>query len=360
MIERNKEDYYSLTDIMIRLKSFFGYLCRKWWLFVIACVAGSGIGTIYYFVQKPKYEAVCTFILEEKQSNMGGLSSIASQFGFDVGGMNGGGSLFAGDNILDILRSKKVVQQVLLSHTDRKESENNTLADLYLEFSGLKKKWQTFSPLANIRFSSTNASLSPVQDSVLNIIYDAVLKKSLVAERINKKGTIIKVQITATNDHFAKLMTERLVDEASKMYLNIKTGTAQASIGRMQRRSDSLLALLNNKSYVAAASQPLDANPGIKAAIVPTEIAMRDKTVIATLYTEVTKNLEASKLLLSQQTPVIQLLDRPGLSLYDNKKKLFFLVIIGGLVSVVACLAFLGVVYFLRRHFLNKPWLLLN
>ncbi len=348
MTERNKEDYYSLTDIMIRLKSFFGYLRMKWWLFVIACVAGSGLGTIYYFVQKPRYEAVCTFILEEKQSGMGGLSSIASQFGFDVGGMNGGGSLFAGDNILDILKSKKVVQQVLLSQADRIESDNNTLADLYLEFSGLKKKWQTFPLLANVRFSNTNASLSPVQDSVLNIIYDAVLKKSLVAERINKKGTIIKVQITATNGRFAKLMTERLVDEASKLYLNIKTGTAQANIDRMQRRSDSLLALLNNKSYVAAASQSLDANPGIKAAIVPTEIAMRDKTVIATLYTEVTKNLEASKLLLSQQIPVIQILDKPGMSMYDHKKGRIFLVVAGSMIGAFIAVVFISIAFFLK------------
>ena len=83
----------------------------------------------------------------------------------------------------------------------------------------------------------------------------------------------------------------------------------------------------------------------MRAAIVPSEIANRDKTVIATLYAEVTKNLEISRELLSQQTPVIQVLDQPGELLPDNRKGLAFLVII---FSIVAAMLFVGaaLIYF--------------
>jgi len=139
-------------------------------------------------------------------------------------------------------------------------------------------------------------------------------------------------------------MTERLVDEASKLYLNIRVGRAEASIKDLQQRSDSLLYLLNRKSYTAAISQPLDVNPAIKTAIVPLEIASRDKTVLATLYAEVTKNLEASKLMLAQQTPVIQVLDTPGLTLKNQKRGLVFSVAlfsIAGFVIAIGIIAFL-------------------
>ena len=86
--------------------------------------------------------------------------------------------------------------------------------------------------------------------------------------------------------------------------------------------------MLNNKSYRVAASQLLDINPGIRTAAVPVEIASRDKTVLTTLYAEVVKNLEASKLLLSQQTPVIQVLDRPSYLLDGHKKSLFFILFV--------------------------------
>jgi hypothetical protein len=343
----NKEDYYSFTDIVGGARAFLHHLSKKWWLFIIAAALGAAAGFLLFYIQKPKYEAECTFILEEKQGGMGGLGSIASQFGIDMGGMSGGGSLFAGDNILDILKSRKVVQKVLLTKTDTAQA-TLTLADTYLDFSHLKKNWQNKPALAGVNFKNAS-SLSPVQDSVLNIIYNLLLKKHLSADRSSKKGTIIKVKVAASDMVFSKLLAERLVDEASKMYLNIKIGTAQRNIERMQFRSDSLLALLNRKSYTAASSQMLDANPGLKTALVPVEIATRDKSVIAALYTEVTKNLEASKMLLSQQTPVIQPLDLPGITLYDNKKGLLFFIIIGIFAFVAIVVTIIGLVHFMKR-----------
>ena len=332
-MEENREDYYSLQDIVNTSKAFLHHLLRKWWILALAVTAGAGLGVSYYYTQKPKYEAVTTFILEEKSSSGNGLAGLASQFGFNLGSLNGGGSIFEGDNILSILKSKKVVQQVLLSQIDSAAQNGMCLADYYLEFTGIRKSWQKKKLLANISFTNIKNQITPLQDSVLNVIYKRINKKNLNTERMNKRGSIIRVQVTAPNCLFARLMSERLVDEARKLYLDIRIGTAQENIQQLQQRSDTLLLLLNNKSYSTAASQPLDVNPGIKSAIVPVEIATRDKTVLATLYAEVTKNLEASKLLLSQQTPVIQLLDRPGYLLEDNKKSLFFLFFFSLLVS---------------------------
>lgn len=347
-MEVNKDDYYSTADIVNTVSGLITFLVKKWWLLVMAVLLGAGAGALYFSLQKPKFEAVSTFILEEKQGGSGGLSSIASQFGIDIGSMGGGGSFFTGDNILDILKSKSILQKVLLSQVDSATSNSPSLADLYLDFSGLKAHWKNKGNLGSINFAGSKP-MNPVQDSVLNIIYDRITKKSLTVDRTNKRGTIIKVEMVSENSIFAKLMTERLVQEASKMYLNVKMGTAVANINRLQRRSDSLLALLNHKSFTVAAVQTLDANPGMKTLAIPTEIATRDRTVLATLYTEVTKNLETSKVLLSQQTPVIQALDSPGLSLYDNKKSLFFLVFVGAFVSVTVFMGLICAAYFLRK-----------
>ena len=342
-MKETNEDYYAVGDVFRRIRSFFSYLGKKWWLFAMAIFLGTALGFLYYKIQKPKYEAECTFIVEEKQSGMGGLSGLASQFGFDISGM-AGGNIFAGDNILDILKSRKIVRQVLLSSATQ-SGKGATLADLFVGFSGLRREWKDKPELANVSFENSTVLLNQLQDSVLNIVYEKVVTKHLSAERVNKKGTLIRVNVTAADDFFAKAATERLVNEASKMYLSIKTGTAQENVNRMQRRSDSLLYLLNRKSYTAAAAQPLDVNPGIREAIVPTEIAVRDKSVIATLYAEVTRNLEASKLLLSQQTPIIQVIDKPSLSLFDNKRKLWVLIALGILLCEVACFFLLSSTY---------------
>lgn len=293
------------------------------------------VALVLYHSQKPDYRAVTTFILEEKSTPGGGLAGLASQFGFDIGNL-GGGSIFTGDNILDILRSKKIINEVLLTRLDSGKNAQ-TLADLFLDFKGWKKKWRSKAELKDINFTNVQnlETLSLKQDSVLNEIHSFIIKHALSTDRLNKKGSIISVQITATNSVFARLMTERMVSAAANLYLDIKTGTAQANISKLQRRSDSLLVLLNQKSYVAAANQPLDINPGIKSAVVPLEIVSRDKTVLATLYAEVTKNLEASKLILSQQTPVIQILDRPGQLLNDNKRSLTYMLVVTPVAGIV-------------------------
>jgi hypothetical protein len=350
-MEENKEDYYSFSDIINIVKAFLSHLLRRWWIMALVIIFGTVLGATYYYIQKPKYEAATTFILEEKSSGSSGLSGLASQFGLNIGGLSGG-SIFSGDNILHILKSKKVVEQVLLSNVYDSASSNIKIADLYLDFTGIKKSWHKKPLLAQISFSNS-AQISPLQDSILNLIYQGIVKNNLSAERISKRGTIIKVQITASNSLFARLMTERLVDEASKLYLDIRVGTARQNIQQLQRRSDSLLLLLNSKSYSAAASQQLDVNPGIKTATVPVEIATRDKTVLATLYAEVTKNLEASKMLFSQESPVIELLDKPEYLLKDEKKSLRYLLVVfvALLVMVYVSLAF--VLFFLKNNLIK-------
>src|SRR5690348_10591514 len=101
-MENKKEDYYSLGDILDSVKSFLFYLVKKWWILALAIIFGAGVGVVYFFVQKPRYEAVSRFIVEEKTAGGGALSGLASQFGFDLSSLGGSSSnLFSGDNILD-------------------------------------------------------------------------------------------------------------------------------------------------------------------------------------------------------------------------------------------------------------------
>ncbi|HYH15161.1 MAG TPA: hypothetical protein VD794_08075 [Flavisolibacter sp.] len=347
-MKQEAEGYISVKDIVEFIKDFISFLRKKLLYFFVALVLGCAFGIYYYKVQKPKYQAVCTFILEEK-SGGGGLSGLASQFGINIGGLSNGGSIFAGDNILNILKSKKVIYEVLLSKVNEIGTDSSTLADLYLGFSGLKKSWQSEPHLQALNFNINEKQRTPLQDSVLNLIYESLLKDNIATDKISKQGSIIKVQVTAADVRFARLLTERLVNEASELYLNIRMGTALENIMQLQKRSDSLLHLLNNRTYRAAASQPLDVNPGIKTAIVPVEIANRDKTVMATLYAEVTKNLEASKLLFSQQSPVIQLLDKPDYLLDDNKKGLSFILIVAAMISSFLYLLLAFMLFIFRK-----------
>jgi hypothetical protein len=292
---------------------------------------GLALPLIYRAMQKPAYAASTTFILEEKSAAGGGLAGIASQVGLDLGSLSGGGSsVFSGDNILDIIKSRVIIEKVLL--TPISGNSGKTLADLYVEFSGMGERLP-----APVSFASLGAH-SVYQDSVLYVMYDQIAKKMVSVDRLNKKGTIFKIVTVSQNQVFSKNFAERLLKETTSYYVNVKTSNAAANVKRLQARGDSLLRVLNAKSYNTASFQILDPNVAFKSMSVPAEVSSRDKSIVFSIYAEVTKNLEMSRIALVSQTPVIQLLDVPKYPLMDDRKSYLFLGLVGFIAGIFAAI----------------------
>jgi hypothetical protein len=319
-----------LGDVIESVKRFFSYLRSQFVLIALCGILGLVLPLIYRAFQKPAYAASTTFILEEKSAGGGGLAGIASQVGLDLGSLGSGSSLFTGDNILDIIKSRVIIEKVLL--TPISGNSGKTLADLYVEFSGLGERLP-----APISFASLGAH-SVYQDSVLYVMYEQIAKKNVSVDRLNKKGSIFKIVTISQNQVFSKNFAERLLKETTTYYVNVKTSSALANVQRLQARGDSLLRVLNAKSYNAASFQILDPNVAYKSMSVPAEVSSRDKSIVFSIYAEVTKNLEMSRIALVSQTPVIQLLDVPKYPLMDDRKSYLFLGLVGFIAGIFAAI----------------------
>lgn len=326
---KDQNNQLVLGNLTGLLADFTSSLLRGIRLYFILLGIAILLALGYYAWQQPAYEAKVSFILEEKSSGLAsGLSGIASTFGIDVAGLSGGGSLFSGDNVLDILQSRRIVNEVLLTPVDSVSKPNSTtLADLYLSFTnlGLSSRYDTLS-FAKLPTAQPHPS---VYDSVLGLIYDRLIKKQVIAERQNKKGSIIAFTVTTPSQEFSKLFAERVVAQTKQLYMNVKTGFMASNVAKLEAKADSILRLANTKSFQSAGLQILDANQAYRQAEVPAELSQRDRLLNNTLYAEVVKNLEAARLTLASQTPVMQLLDEPVYPLQDKRKSLFQLVLIG-------------------------------
>ena len=74
--------------------------------------------------------------MEGAGSKGGGLASLGSQFGIDIGSLGGqSNSIFSGDNIFDIFRTRTIVEKVLLSEFNdpNNGSTKQTFADAYVK-----------------------------------------------------------------------------------------------------------------------------------------------------------------------------------------------------------------------------------
>src|ERR1700761_8842661 len=132
----------SLKEFILKLGKWWGYLLSKWIIILIAGIIGGTIGLTYAYFKKPIYKAELSFALQDEKSN-GGLSSAlgwASQFGIDLGG-GAGGSEFSGDNLLELMKSRSMVEKALLtSVTIRNKKE--TLAEYYIDFNKIRENWK--------------------------------------------------------------------------------------------------------------------------------------------------------------------------------------------------------------------------
>lgn len=352
-----QSDEISLTELIEKFKAFYRYLKTKWLSLLLAGILGGVSGVGYYFIQSPKYIAECTFVLDEKSGGGGSLASLASSFGMDIGSMLGGGSsLFAYDNLIDILQSRRIIETVLLTEVDTADTTHQTLADLYLAFNKLDKAYAKKTRTAGVHFNGyvDRDKFNLVQDSVLYVIYRNFVKLNLVTDRTNKKTQIFKIQVTSTNERFSKLMAERMVSETKSFYISIKTGTTQKNVERLQHKADSLLILLNGKTYESAETQVLNANTAFKTVGLPAKVASRNEVLIGALYTEVVKNLETAKTMLMVQTPVLQILDSPKFPLEDNKKRKLFILLIFIMSIYFLQLIYFGVVYYIKYEKIIK------
>ena len=339
----------SLKELVQKVKSIWKILLSKWLIISLAGLLGAILGFGYAFMQPVKYTARLSFVVEDGKSGGGGLASLAGQFGFDLGGAGGGG-VFSGDNILLFLKSEGLIRETLLTSYDG--AGKITLADQYAVSEKLKEGWFKNEKVGSIDFSKyANGRMPRKEDSLIQSIVSAIVKTDLTVGKPDKKASFVEVKAMTRDELLSSLFAERLVKIATDRYVESKTKTKAANVAKLQLKADSLAALLNNKTYAAAASQQslVDANPALRTAPIASEISSREKTMAATIFAEVVKNLELSKTILNQETPVIQLVDQSTLPLPKEKTSKLKSLISGGFLA-----GFLAVAYLLAQVWIKK------
>lgn len=320
-------DEISLKDLLQKVGEWWRYLKTQWWKIAIVGFLGGVMGIVYAWMQPINYTAKITFVVEEGKSGtsgLGGLASLAGQFGVDIGGGSGGG-LFSGDNILLYFKSPSLAREVLLTPYD--SSSNQSVADVYSTIYELKTAWKKNEKIGQVIFPplSVGKVYTRLQDSLLQKMIDGILKKQFTVAKTDKKAGFIDVTATMQNEMLAKVYCERIVQLAVEKYIGIKTQRQKATVDKLQVRVDSIANLLRQKTVSGAtlqtSSSTMDINPLYKTGTaVAVETTVRDKTMLATIFASVTQNLEMAKFTLSQETPIIQIVDFPILPLDKDKK----------------------------------------
>lgn len=349
---KSLSDEISIKELIVKVKSWIRHLFVKWPVILLFIVLGGVCGFIYAYIKKPVFTATTIFVLDDNGGSGGGLgqyAGLASMAGIDLGG--GGGGIFQGDNILELYKSRSMIQKTLLTEVDC-NGKKQLLVDRFIEFNELKKKWAKDPKLKEFEFgftkkSNLNGSLgNRLKDSILGTIVVDIVADYLSVTKPDKKLSIIRADVKSSDEFFAKVFNDKIVENVNDFYLQTKTKKSLENVSILQKKTDSIRNVMRGAIYTVV--EVSDATPNLN----PTRQIKRVAPVQQSQFTaetnkavlgELTKNLEMSKITLHKETPLIQVVDSPIFPLKKERLSVLKGAIVGGGLSAFFCVIFMSI-----------------
>jgi len=325
----------SLRELTEKGKEWYFYFLSQWKIIILAGVIGAILGIGYSFIKKPVYTAVLSFAIESNDNGgSGGVLSLASQFGFNLGGS--GGSIFEGTNLIELFKSRTMVEQALMEPVVYK-GDTISLAEMYIQNKKWREKWKENPKFAKIQFipNTKRKYFTRVHDSILGVIYSDLSKNSLAIGQKDKKIDIITMEFSSENEQFSKDFCETLARQVGHFYVATKSKKARMNMEILQQQTDSIRGELNNAiSGVATANDnTFNLNPALNIRRVPTARKQVDVQANTAILTELVKQSELAKVTLRRETPLIQVLDRPIFPLKKDRVGKLKGMVMGGVIA---------------------------
>lgn len=315
MDRKNNGEVISFRDLLLGFKGWMRYILSKWYFFIIAVLIAGSIGYFYAKSQKPTYTASTTFVLEsgEGGGNSGGqIAGLAALAGVNLG--SSGGDIFQGDNLFELYKSRKMIEATLLLPSP---SDSSMLIwDRYLTMIDARKRWKAQQPaLLELDLKKTvPAQLIRSRDSLLQKAVLDINKDYLAVGKLDKKSSLIKVDVNSTDEIFSKEFNEALVAQVNDFYVKTKTKKSLDNIAILQQKTDSVRSVMNGN--IATSAVTIDVTPNLNPTrqaqrLIPTQRSQFSAETNKVILGQMVQNLELSKMALMKESPLIQKVDEP-------------------------------------------------
>ena len=335
----NYNDEIQLRDILIKLSDYKIYLFSKKFVIISVSVIFFLLGIVSKSFSDKKYTAELTFVVEGTNGNnlLGPMSGMASQFGVDIGGVSS--TVFSQNNILKFLKSRGVVEAALMQSRKINKTDD-LLIEHYLNHNKIKDYWNSNDDINPVSFHGV---FSQHNDSVSGNIWRSIIEDKLVV-KLADEANIITLSYTSVSEEFAKTFVEVLIEQLSKMYVTHQTAQASNTLDFLSSRSDSVFMELEIAEEEFAKVKDINQRIIKSSGRLKELQLMRRVEVLNTMYLEIIRNLEISKITLLKQTPIIQIIDKPILPLKVEKHSI---ILFGLLVAFLG--GFLSLFFFVFR-----------
>ncbi len=332
-----QDDEISLKDLVIKVQNWVHIIKAKWLALLIAGVLGAILGFLYGKFKTVHYTAELVFVTAEAdKGGLGKLSALGSQFGFDLG-LGSSAGAFGGDNLLELMKSRRLVEQTLFDSLEHEGRRYRLLEYFILRDSSSRGKSET--PEVNLKGILVREDCDFRADSLLKVVYKKITKKALSVVAQDEDLAFKRVRFTDIDPVFAKAFVERLTANVTAFYLETKTKQSRSSIRMLERKADSVERELQKKMVSVAVQKDQNQFMISAQSTVPMVKQQMDVQILTTMFGEIVKNLELSKTMAAINEPLIQIIDVPRFPLEDDGGKALLYFLIGGILGGFMMLA---------------------
>lgn len=306
-IDNNTKSTQVVYSESVVINKILKRIGEKWWLFLIIGLAGAITGYIYAQKQQPVYQSYLSFALDQGASSGGGMSvamGLASQLGLSIGGAQ---DVFSGDNIIEIMLSRRIIEDVLLS-VDTFNNKPSTLIEFYRENEALSREKNKNVAIHFYPDESRNL-FSYTKDSILYNTYLKFKKDLIIARRPDKKLNIYELMVSSHNEKFSKIFTDKLIDKTNRFYTEITSRKAKETLEILEKRVPDMKNKLASSISDKAAIQDANLNTAFANALVPLLKEQSNSQVYGAAYVEMFKNLELARFQYLKSIPLMQIID---------------------------------------------------
>lgn len=342
----------TFRELVTRINAFITYLWSKKLRILVSAILFTILLAGYNSFKTPSYTARTTFVLEsDSESGLGQFSSLASLAGVNLNGFGGGGVLFQIDNIQELYRSRRMIEEALLAQINN--SDYKFLIDFFASASNLESKWTSKLNPSDLDFSKSRESFSRAQDSLLMELTDIIQENHLMVSKPSRKLSILEVAFEHKDESLAKVFNETLVRKVNDFYKQTKTKKARETLSILQNQTDSVKRVLDMS--IEALAQETEQKPNLNKLLATENIRKQklniDVQTSGLVYAEMIKNLEVAKTSLRNTTPLIQIIDYPILPLEDNIWTILKVLFVGMLLGTSIATSYFSIKFIYHKIF---------
>lgn len=347
MVEaRHTEKEISLKELTRRVISIIRFLFKSWkWILTFA-ILGAIVGCAYALLKKPRYIAVVSFVTDSDQQGESSLSNyagLAARFGLDLGAEGSNNSIFFGDNIYDLLQTRRMLQSTLLSPVEI-AGKKTLLIDRYIQIKGLRHKWKSKAHYRNISFDTAATDLSRYQNDVIQQVCRSIATHNLgfPGKSASDNGqTLMKVSLTSEDEQFSFLFLNKLIDNVAQFYVSTQTKRTRQHLALLSKQLDSVRNQLYGAMSNVATFEDQNLNLVRQGPRVQQQKSSIRMDINSSIYQQLVSAVETARLELLKETPLFEIIDKPILPLEKKRPNVTFWAICDGFVGVFLTIAFL-------------------